>query len=79
MSTWREYFKPVIKILLAETKDLKPRERSQAFKKAYSDLGDIRGAHPYKIFRDEINRQLGKKKPAGYKQPLASKLPQLFN
>ena len=77
-TTWREGFKPIIAKVLAETKGLPKKEVDKALKEQFLRLGDIRGAHPYRIYRDEIARQQGKKKPVKYKIPLSSQLPQLF-
>ena len=78
MKTWRDYFKPIIRDCLKENECLPDKEIKKALQKCYNSLGDIRGTHPLNIWRNEVGIQRGKRKPVGYRQPVASTLPQLF-
>lgn len=64
MSTWRERFAPAIREIILKHKG----EPENVVRKALRDLWDEGGMgerqyHPYKVFLDEIRRQLGKAKP----------------
>jgi hypothetical protein len=64
MSTWRERFAPAIREVILKHKG----ESENAIRKALRELWDAAGMgerryHPYKVFLEEVRRQLGKKKP----------------
>lgn len=78
MKTWRDYFKPIIRDCLKENAGRSEKEIKTALRERFASLGDIRGTHPLNIWRNEVGIQRGKRKPVGYRQPVASTLPQLF-
>jgi hypothetical protein len=64
MSTWRARFAPAIRRVIRENQG----QPEAVVRKALRDLWDEAGMgeramHPYKVFLDEIRKQLGKKKP----------------
>jgi hypothetical protein len=63
MGTWRDHATPIIRRVLEETKGQTEKEIRRALQKAYPY--GVRRHHPYKIWLDEIQRQLGKKPPLG--------------
>lgn len=60
--TWREKFSPIIARVIAENRDKPLSEQRKALRAAFP-AGE-RKYHPYKIWLDEINVQLGRKKIA---------------
>lgn len=61
--SWRDAARPVIARVLAETKGKTEPEIRAALHDAYP-FG-MRAHHPYKIWCDEIQRQMGRKPPLG--------------
>lgn len=61
--TWRERAKPIIAQVLAEHQGADMKTIRTALREAYP-FGPTE-YHPYRIWRDEIKRQLGKKEPLG--------------
>lgn len=59
--TWRDRAKRVIRDVLAAMPDADLKQRRAALREAYP-FGP-RQHHPYKIWCDEVARQLGTKKP----------------
>lgn len=62
-SHWRHRAKPIIARVLWETEGRSDKEIQAALLEAYP-FGP-KAFHPYKIWRDEIARQTGKKPPLG--------------
>lgn len=63
MSYWRDRARPRIAAVIAEHKDEPERMIRRHLAKAYP-FG-LRKHHPYRVWLDEINRQLGAKPPLG--------------
>jgi hypothetical protein len=64
-STWRERFAPVISKIIREHQGQPMNVTRKALRDWWGNSGmGPREYHPYKIFLDEIRRQLGTKKPA---------------
>jgi len=57
--TWREHCRPIIAKVLADNKDKSEKEIRKELRNAYP-YGE-RAMHPYKIWCDEIKRQIGLK------------------
>lgn len=68
--TWREYSIPIIQRVLVETFGQPEAEVRKALHDAYP-FGE-RAHHPYKIWCDEVNIQLGKKQK-GQDRPSAER------
>ena len=60
-SRWRKTCAPIIANVLAEHKDDSPEDLKRALNAVYP-FG-LRKHHPYRIWLDEIARQIGKKPP----------------
>jgi hypothetical protein len=60
MSFWREKSRPIIAQVIKEHKDKPDQELKKALFEAYP-FG-ARKYHPYKVWLDEVSKQLGKKK-----------------
>lgn len=58
---WREKARPIIARILAENAGLSERELRKVLREKFP--WGPRQYHPYKTWLDEINVQLGKKKP----------------
>lgn len=69
-STWRAYATPIIRQVIADNKGLPEKELRRLISKAYP-FGQ-RSMHPYKIWCDEVNRQLGTRKQKKNYRVLAS-------
>ncbi len=65
--TWRDHCRPIIARVLAEYSGKSVREVRAALKAAYPY--GIREHHPYKIWIDEIARQMGRKRPIWHSGP----------
>ena len=59
MPTWREHCTPIIAKVIADNKGKTPKEIKNALFDAYP-YGE-RARHPYKIWCDEVKRQMGTK------------------
>ena len=64
-SDWRKLAAPIISKVIEENRDKDEKQIRLALRAAYP-FGQ-RKYHPYKIWLDEIARQLGKKWPIGHK------------
>ena len=78
MKAWRDYFKPIIRNCLKENEGRSEKEIKAALRNRFAEIGGTQGTHPLNIWRNEVGIQRGKRKPVGYRQPVASTLPQLF-
>ncbi len=59
--TWRDHCRPIIAAVLAEHAGESVKQLRAALKAAYPY--SLREHHPYKIWNDEIARQMGRKPP----------------
>lgn len=60
-STWRDRARPIIAAVLAATRGQSERAINRALRAAFP--WGPREHHPYKIWRDEVRRQRGLKRP----------------
>lgn len=75
--TWRDRARPIIQKVLADNYNLPPKMLRKKLREAYPF--HERAMHPYKIWLDEIRRQLGLKpertKQKGSMRPQPKSLP----
>jgi hypothetical protein len=71
-SSWRATAAPIISKVIKDTTGLPEKDVKKAIREAYP-FG-ARMWHPYKIWCDEVNKQLGKKK----KKPVVANQTEIF-
>ena len=76
MNTWRNHCSPIIMKVILENKGKSENEIKAALRKAYP-YGE-RKNHPYKIWLDEIQVQLGKKNFNNKRRPITDKRQLIF-
>ena len=79
MTTWRDYYRPIIAEVIKENKGKPEKEIRKALREEAPASPKNGGASwPYKIWCDEVNVQLGKKRPNKPKQVIDNNQTKLF-